>query len=75
MEQPKMQNRRLDLTGPAQPGITHGLTGTGPGLDRQKAADRVFGRFWNGTKQFFRPKPGQLVGYPDLLLTLCMNAV
>ena len=36
----------------------------------QEAADWVFGLFWNQTKLFFQSKPGQLAGYPDLLLTL-----
>ena len=64
-----MQNRRLTPTGVAKPGKTRGLTGTEPGLDRQEAAGRVFGRFWNQTKPFFRSKPGLLAGYPDPLLT------
>jgi len=73
IEQPKMQNRRLDPTGLAKPGETHGLTGTGPGLDRQEAAGRVFGRFWNRNEPFFRSKPAPLAGYPDPLLTLPMR--
>jgi len=56
--------------GLAKPGKTRGLTGTGPGLACQKAAGRVFGRFWNRTELFFRSKPEPLVGYPDPLLIL-----
>jgi len=44
--------------------------GTGTGLARQQAQDRVFGRAWNRTEPFFRSKPRQLAGYPDPLLTL-----
>jgi len=47
---------------------TQGLTGKGPGLDRQEAAGQVSGRFWNRTKPFFWSEPGQLAGYPDPLL-------
>jgi len=65
-----MQNQRLDLTGLAKPGETHGLTSTGPGLARLDAAGRVFGRFWNRTEQCFWFKPRPLAGYPDPLLTL-----
>jgi hypothetical protein len=60
----------LEPTGLAKPGKTRGLTGTGPGLARQDAAGRVFGRFWNQTKPFFRSEPGPLAGYPHPLLTL-----
>jgi len=37
-----MQNWRLEPTGLAKPGRTPWLTGTGQGLTRQEAADRVF---------------------------------
>ena len=65
-----MQSRTLDQTGLAKPGKTRGLTGTGPGLDRQEAAGRVLGPFWNQTKPFFQSNLGPLEGYPDPLLTL-----
>jgi hypothetical protein len=67
---PETQTRRLEPTGLAKPGETHGLTGTGPGLARQESAGRVFGRFWNRTHPFLRSKPGPLARYPDPLLTL-----
>jgi hypothetical protein len=67
---PEMQNRRLQPTGQAKPGETHGLTGTGPGWARQASAGRVFGRFWTQTNQFLRSIPGSLAGYPDPLLIL-----
>jgi len=67
---PETQNQRSEPTGLAEPSKTHKLTGTGPGLAHQDPAGRVFGRFWNRTKLFFRSKPGPLVGYPDPLLTL-----
>jgi len=70
-----MQNRRLDPTGLAKPGESHRLTGTGPGLDSQEAAGRVFGRFWNRTKLFFLSKPRPLVGHLDLLLTLNVGSL
>ena len=41
---PKMQNRRLEPTGLAQPSKTHGLTGTGPGLAHPESASHIFGR-------------------------------
>ena len=62
--------RRLDLTGQTKPSETRSLTGTGPGLDCQEAADQVFGQFWNWTEPLFWSKPGPLAGYPDPLLTL-----
>ena len=65
-----MQNRRLDPTGLATPGETHGLMGTGLDFNRQAAAGRVVGRCWNQTAPFFQSKPGPLAGYPDPLLTL-----
>jgi len=46
----------------------------GPGLARQDAAGRVFGRFWNRTEPFFRSEPGPLAGYPDPLLTLVQTS-
>jgi hypothetical protein len=42
----------------------------GPGLARQDAAGRVFGRVWNRTELFQRSQPGLMAGYPDPLLTL-----
>jgi len=72
---PETQNRRLEPTGLAKPGETHGLTGTGPGLACQESAGRVFGRFWNRTDPFLRSKPGPLAGYPDPLLTLSIHRV
>jgi len=70
IEQPKMQNRRLDLMGLANAAETRGSTGTGPGLDHQEAVGWVFGRFWNRTGPFAQSKPWPLAGYPDPLLTL-----
>jgi hypothetical protein len=67
---PKTQNRKLELTGVANPCETRRLMGTGPGLAREESAGLVFGRFWNRTNPFLRSKPGQLAGYPDPLLTL-----
>ena len=64
-----MQNCRLHPTGLAKPGETHGLTGTGPGLDHQEAVGQVFGRIWNQTEPFFQSKPRLRTGYPDSLLT------
>jgi len=55
---PKPQNRRLEPTGLAKPGETHGLTGKGPGLACQQSAGWVFGRFWNRTDPFLLSKPG-----------------
>ena len=65
-----MQNWRLDLTSLINLGKFRGLMGTVPGLNLQKAAGQVFGRFWNRTKPLFRSKPGTLAGYPDPLPTL-----
>jgi hypothetical protein len=65
-----MQNRSLDPTGLANPCKTHGFMETGPDLDRQEAADCVFGWFWIWTNLFSQYKPGPLACYPDPLLTL-----
>jgi len=73
IEQPEMQNRRLDPTCLAKHSETHRLMGTRLGLDRQEAVGRVFGRFWNRTETFFRSKPGPLAGYLDPLLTLVLG--
>jgi len=70
IEKPETQDRRLEPTGVARPGKTRGLTGTGPGLARQDAGGRIFGRFWNRTEPFIWSKPGPLAGYLDPLLTL-----
>jgi len=70
MEQPEIQNRRLDLTGLTKPGETCGLMGTGPPVDRQEAAGRVVRHFWKRIKPFFRYKPRLLASYPYPLLTL-----
>jgi len=67
---PETRNRRKEPTGLAKRGETRSLTGTGPGLARQEAAGRVFGRVWNRTDPFLRSKPGLVAGYPDPLLTL-----
>jgi len=48
-----MLNQKLDPTGLANPAETHGLTGTGPGVDCQNAAGQVFGRFWKPNKTVF----------------------
>jgi len=69
---PETQNRRLDRTGLAKPGETRRLRVTGPGLAPQESAGRVFGQFRNRTDPFLRPKPGPLVGFPDLLLQLVL---
>jgi len=47
---PEKQNRRLERTGLAKPGKTRLLTGMGPGLARQAAASRVFGRVWKSCR-------------------------
>ena len=57
IEQPQIQCRRLDPMGPTKPGKMCGLTGTGPGLDRQEAVGPVVGQFWNRTERFLRSKP------------------
>jgi hypothetical protein len=75
IEKPETENRRLEPTGLGKPSKTRGLTGTGPGLARQDAADWVFGWFWNRTDPFFLSEPGQLAGYPDPLLTLIISVV
>jgi len=67
---PEMQNWRLEPTGLAKPGVSRGMTGTGPGLSSEVSAGQVFGRFWNRNDPYLRSKPGSLVGYPDLLLTV-----
>jgi len=59
--------------GLAKPGETRGLTGQGPGLDRQEAKGRVLVRFWIQTELFMRSKPGPLVGYPDPLVILVIT--
>jgi len=56
--------------GLVKPGETCGLTGTGPGLDRQEAAGLVSVRFWKRTTPCFWCKPGPQARYPDPLLTL-----
>jgi len=43
MEQPEMQNRRLDLMGRPKSGDTHQLMGTGPCLDHCDAQGHGFG--------------------------------
>jgi len=70
IDKPEKQNRILDPMSLAKPGKTRGLTGTGPGLERQETAGRCFGQFWNQTEPFFQSKPGPLAGYPHPLLTL-----
>jgi len=67
---PEDKNQRLEQTGLAKSGKTHGLTGTGLGLACPKAAGRVFGWVWNQTEPFLRSKPGPLAGSPDPLLRL-----
>jgi len=47
---PKTQNRRLEPTGLAKPGKIGGLTGTGPGLDRQESAGRIAWQFLTQTR-------------------------
>ena len=66
----EMLNRRLELTGLAKPGKTCRLTGMGPGLAHQEAADQVFGLFWNLIKPFFQSKPRPLKRYLDLVLAV-----
>jgi len=58
MENPETQIQWLDPTGLAKPGETHGLIGTGLGVDRQDAAGEVFGGSWNQIELFFRSRPG-----------------
>jgi len=67
---PKTWNQRLEPMGQVNPGETWGLTGTDPGLIRQESAVWGFKQVWNGTDKFLQSKPGLLVSYPDLLLTL-----
>jgi len=69
IEQPDMQNRRLDPTDLAKCGETHGSTGMGPGLDHQEVTGQVSGWFWNRTELFSRSKAGPLAGYPDRMVT------
>jgi len=67
---PEMRNRRFELMGLAKPDEPCGLMGTGPGLTRQEAVGRVFGRVRHWTVPFLLSKPGLPAGYSDPLLTL-----
>jgi hypothetical protein len=67
------QNRTLEPTGRPTPSETPSLTGMDPGLTRQDSDDRVFVRVLTRTNQFLRPKPGLPAGYPDQLLSLCLE--
>jgi hypothetical protein len=70
IEIPKYRNRKLELTGLANPGKTPGQTGTGPGLARQGAACRIFVPVWNWTETVERSGPEPLAVYMDPLVTL-----
>ena len=74
IEIPETQNQRLEPTGPAKAGKTHGLTGTGPGLAHQEAMGRVFGQVKNQTDTFLRSEPRPLACHPDPLLQLVPEA-
>jgi len=52
-----------------KPCKTCGLTGIGPGLARQDAGGRVFGRVRIRTELFLQSKTRPLAGYPDPFLT------
>ena len=67
------QNRRVELTDPAETGESQALTCTGPGLTRQESLAQHFGQVWKQTDSFVRSKPGPLAGNPDPLLTLTMS--
>jgi len=75
MQNPKHKNQRLELTGPAKPGKTGGVTGPYTGMARPEAPGQVFRRVWNRTEAFIQSKPGFLVGYLDTLLTLDMGSL
>jgi len=75
IEQPEIQNRRLDRTGLALPGATCVVTGTGLGLHWHEALGWVFEHFWNLTELFFRSKLTPLTGSLDPLLTLVTGKV
>jgi len=55
-----MQNQRLELTGLAKPGKSHGLTGTRLGLAGQKAGGQVSGVVWDRSDPFLGSKPGPI---------------
>jgi len=55
IEKPETQNQRLNTKGLAKPNVTRLLMGAGPGFDRQEAAGRVFGWFWNQPNHFSSP--------------------
>jgi len=69
IEKDETQTRRLEPTGLAKPGETHGLTGTGPGFARQDAAGQVFGQIRNWTKQFLGSEPRPIAN------TMCYDRV
>jgi len=64
-----MQNRRLEPTGLTNPDRTSGLMGTGLGLACQQGVGQILRLVWNQTYLCLWSQPGQLAGYPDLLLT------
>ena len=66
---PEMLIWRLEPMGPAQPGETRRLGGTGRGVARQESAGRVFGQAWTQPDLFLRSKPGLLAGCPHRLQT------
>jgi hypothetical protein len=58
--------------GLAEPGETHELTSTGPGLAHQASAGQVPRWVRHQTDMFLPSKPRPLAGYPDPLLTLAL---
>ena len=67
---PEIQHQRLEPTGPAKPGETRRLMGTGLGWTRQNSVGLVFGLVQNQTDLFLWSKAGPQAGYLDPLLTL-----
>ena len=72
--QPKKQKQRKYLMALFKPGSTRGLTGTGPHLDCDETADRVFRLVWNLSKLFSCSKPWLPARYPDQLITLAFHS-
>jgi len=63
---------KLELTDVAKPGKTLRMMRLGLGLACQDAMGRVFGWVIDRTILVLPTKPGLLVCFPDLLLTLLM---
>lgn len=70
MENPKTQSQRLERMRLAEPGKTHGLTGSGARYPWQDSVGWVFWQFGRQTECFLLSEPSPLAGYPDALLTL-----